>query len=200
MRILRKPLQNSTTVELYHNGKTQTSLIKQYGVSQSAITRWIKQYSTVETDNGEILTAKQVKELQKRLAQIEEENLILKKAIAIFMPHSKSDQKPVYKLRKQHQIKTLCRVLKLNRSTYYKHFYSDPAPRTCENQVIRKYILQICLDYDNSLCAYKIRRVLERDYGILISLGRVCQLMNTMNLPKRSTEKPKLKVYGKTNG
>ena len=63
--------------------------------------------------------------------------------------------------------------------------------------MIRKYILQICLDYDNSLGAYKIRRVLERDYGILISLGRVCQLMNIMNLPKRSTEKPKLKVHGK---
>ena len=34
------------------------------------------------------LTAKQVKELQKRNAQLEEENLILKKAIAIFTPHS----------------------------------------------------------------------------------------------------------------
>lgn len=52
-----------TLVELYHNGKTQASLIKEYGVSQSALTKWIKQYSTVETDSGEVLTAKQVKEL-----------------------------------------------------------------------------------------------------------------------------------------
>ena len=77
-----------TLVELYHNGKTQTSLIKEYGVSQSALTKWIKQYSTIKTDAGEILTAKQVKELQKRMAQLEEEKLILKKAIAIFTPHS----------------------------------------------------------------------------------------------------------------
>ncbi len=41
---------------------------------------WIKQYSTVQTDDGEILTAKQVKDLQKRNAQLEEELLILKKA------------------------------------------------------------------------------------------------------------------------
>ena len=80
-----------TLVELYHNGKTQASLMKEYGVSQTALTRWIKQYSTVETDNGEILTAKQVKELQKRMAQLEEENQILKKAIAIFTPHSSND-------------------------------------------------------------------------------------------------------------
>ena len=55
-----------TLVELYHNGKTQAMLIKEYGVSQSAITKWIKQYSIIETDNGEVLTAKQVKELQKK--------------------------------------------------------------------------------------------------------------------------------------
>ena len=62
-----------TLVELYHNSKTQTSLVKEYGVYQSALTKWIKQYSTVKTDAGEILTAKQVKELQKRMAQLEEE-------------------------------------------------------------------------------------------------------------------------------
>lgn len=100
----------------------------------------------------------------------------------------------------QYTIKTLCRVLRVNRSTYYKHFYSKPAPRTCENQVIRKHILQIYSDYANSLGAYKIRRVLERDYGINISLGRVYRLMNTMNLPKRSTEKPKWKYSHKENG
>ena len=80
-----------TLVDLYHNGKTQASLIKEYGVSQTALSRWIKQYSTVETEDGDVLTAKQIKELQKRNAQLEEENLILKKAIAIFTPHSDKD-------------------------------------------------------------------------------------------------------------
>ena len=51
----------------------------------------MKQYSTVEIDGGEVLTAKQVKELQKRNAQLGEETLILKKAIAIFTPHSNKD-------------------------------------------------------------------------------------------------------------
>ena len=81
-----------TLVNLYQSGgKTQAALCKEYGVSQTALTRWIKQYSTVETDDGEILTAKQVKELQRKMAQLEEENLILKKAIAIFTPHSNND-------------------------------------------------------------------------------------------------------------
>lgn len=66
-------------------------MCKEYGVSYSALSKWVKQFSTVETDNGEVLTAKQVKELQKRNAQLEEENLILKKALAIFTPHSNKD-------------------------------------------------------------------------------------------------------------
>ena len=48
----------------------------------------MKQYSTVKIDDDTVMTAKQIKELQKRNAQLEEENLILKKAIAIFTPHS----------------------------------------------------------------------------------------------------------------
>lgn len=62
-------------VSLHQNGKTQTQLCKEYGVSPSALGKWVKQYSTVQTEDGDVLTAKQVKELQKRNAQLEEENL-----------------------------------------------------------------------------------------------------------------------------
>ena len=77
-----------TIVTLHENGKSQSELSREYGVSLSAISRWVRLYSTVKTDDGEILSAKRVKALQKRLAQLEEENLILKKAIAIFTPQS----------------------------------------------------------------------------------------------------------------
>jgi len=45
----------------------------------SAICNWVKTYTEVKIDNDTILTAKQIKELQKRNALLEEENLILKK-------------------------------------------------------------------------------------------------------------------------
>ena len=75
-------------VSMHSNGKSQTELCREYGVSESALARWIKSYAAVRTDDGTVITAKQIKELQKRNAALEEENLILKKAIAIFMPHS----------------------------------------------------------------------------------------------------------------
>ena len=45
-------------VTLYESGKTQSELSREYGISLSAISRWIRLYSTVKTDDGEILTAK----------------------------------------------------------------------------------------------------------------------------------------------
>lgn len=93
----------------------------------------------------------------------------------------------------------LCRVLNVHRSTYYKHYYSAPSPRAIENQKIQKYIIQIYRDYDNSLGARKVRYVLERDYGVKISLYRVNRLIQILNLPKRSTEKSKNKTHN-SNG
>ena len=75
-------------VALHQNGKTQTELSKEYGISVSAISRWIKLYSEVKVDDNTIMTAKQIKELQKRNAQLDEENIILKKALAIMTPRS----------------------------------------------------------------------------------------------------------------
>ena len=78
-------------VNLYHSGKSYSQIHQEYGVSSSALSNWLKLYSEVKIDNDTILTAQQIKDLQKRNAQLEEENLILKKAIAIFTPHSDND-------------------------------------------------------------------------------------------------------------
>lgn len=80
-----------TIVNLYQSGKTYAQINSEYGISHSALANWIKKYSQVQIDDSTVLIAKQIKELQKRNAQLEEENLILKKAIAIFTPHSNKD-------------------------------------------------------------------------------------------------------------
>ena len=80
-----------TIVTLYESGKTYADIKKEYGISSSTLSVWVKKYSQVKIDDDTILTAQQIKALQKRNAELEEENLILKKAIAIFTPHSDRD-------------------------------------------------------------------------------------------------------------
>lgn len=91
-------------------------------------------------------------------------------------------------------------MLGVNRITYYKHYNLEPADRTKENQYIAKMILQIYADYNKRLGAYKITYVLQRDYGINISVGRVYRLMRTLKLPGMSTEKPFRNYRYKDNG
>ncbi len=41
-------------VNLYQTGKTQTELCKDYGISHSALARWIKQYPQVKLDDDTV--------------------------------------------------------------------------------------------------------------------------------------------------
>jgi len=78
-------------VSLHQSGKSLSELSREYGASVSTMSKWVKTYAKIKLDEDTIMTAKQVKELQKRNAMLEEENLILKKAIAIFTPASRKD-------------------------------------------------------------------------------------------------------------
>lgn len=77
-------------VMLHSNGRSLADLCREYGVSDSALSRWVRNYATVKTDDGEVITAKQIKELQKRNAALEEENLILKKRLLYSCPTRKT--------------------------------------------------------------------------------------------------------------
>lgn len=102
----------------------------------------------------------------------------------------------VHQLRFQHRLNLLCKVLRVNRSTYYKHFHSKAIPpRISENQTIKSYILQICSEHDMRLGAYKIQYLLRCDYCVFISIGRVYRLMNSLHLPRLSSRKPPKSKY-----
>ena len=57
-----------TIVNLYHSGKIYAQIHNEYGVSSSALSKWVKLYSEVKIDDDTVITAQQIKELQKRNA------------------------------------------------------------------------------------------------------------------------------------
>jgi transposase len=71
-------------VNLYRGGKPAGEILNEYGVASSAFYRWAKKYSVVQISETESMTMIEIKAMQKRLAQLEEENMILKKTISIF--------------------------------------------------------------------------------------------------------------------
>ena len=73
-----------TLVSLYENGKRLSELSREYGVNESTIRPWIKKYGTIITSTGETTTNDEILKLQKKNRELEIENEILKKAVAIF--------------------------------------------------------------------------------------------------------------------
>lgn len=75
-------------VSLYESGKNSTQICKEYGMSSSTLHKWIKKYTKVQVSETETMTMAEIKKMQKKLALLEEENIILKKAMAIFSRES----------------------------------------------------------------------------------------------------------------
>lgn len=73
-----------TLVQLYENGKGVNELSREYGINESTIREWIKKFSTIVTSTGEVTNNDEIINLKKRLHEVEIENEILKKAVAIF--------------------------------------------------------------------------------------------------------------------
>ena len=73
-----------TIVELYNNKKPACEITREYGISNSVLYKWVKEYSPIKSEDGTIVTNKELKKLKKELLKVKEENEILKKAIAIF--------------------------------------------------------------------------------------------------------------------
>ena len=62
-------------VALYQAGKSQSQLSKEYDVSLSAVSRWVKQYSEVKLDDDSVISAQQIKELQKKMSCLKRRTL-----------------------------------------------------------------------------------------------------------------------------
>ena len=78
-----------TIVDLYESGKTIADLSREYGVGNTNIRNWINKYQKITTTTGEITNNDEILKLKKELQQVQLENEILKKAVAIFSKEQK---------------------------------------------------------------------------------------------------------------
>lgn len=73
-----------TIVNLYENGKGISELSREYGIGKSTIESWIKKFKTITTSTGEMINNDEILKLKQKNRELELENEILKKAVAIF--------------------------------------------------------------------------------------------------------------------
>jgi transposase len=73
-----------TLVELYNSGKSLADLSREYDISKSTVTVWINKSKPIVVYKDKTITTEEFQEMLKKIARLEEENEILKKATAIF--------------------------------------------------------------------------------------------------------------------
>lgn len=73
-----------TLVELYNSGKSLADLSREYDISKSTVTVWIKKSKPIVVYKDKTISTEEFQEILKKIARLEEENEILKKATAIF--------------------------------------------------------------------------------------------------------------------
>ncbi|WP_132248152.1 IS3 family transposase [Marinisporobacter balticus] len=83
--------------------------------------------------------------------------------------------------KKHHDIKLMCRVLKVSRSSYYKYLNKKPSNRELENVEIEKKIINIHKESKNRYGAIKINESLKT-LGVTISSKRTQRLMKKLGI------------------
>lgn len=73
-----------TIAELNNQGKSATALASEYCIDRRLIYRWRNLYKEIAVEDGKTVTNAEYLKMQKQLKELEKENEILKKAVAIF--------------------------------------------------------------------------------------------------------------------
>ena len=83
---------------------------------------------------------------------------------------------------KDYPIERLCKILSLNRSSYYKWLRRKKSAREIENEKIIHNLAFLYAKF-NSVYGYRrLRDVLKEDYGIICSYGRIYRLTSLVGL------------------
>ena len=149
------------TIHQYKAGISTAQLCKQVGIARSTLLLWVKQYS-VNAD-GEVPRERYL--LEKELEHLRTENAIFKTCgCSLSSPLSKR-LSAIHRYKDKFSIHALCRVLNVNRSTYYHYALRSPEKTQIQ--------LQDC--YDNELLLHLLLRDEPDSVHCHLSKGKQAQ-------------------------
>ena len=175
-------------VRQYQRGSSSKEICTQHNIARSTLFLWVKQYTTDET--GQVPREQYL--MQKELERLRIENQIFK--ICGCAPTSPLSDRLVAidTYQKEFSLHALCRVLQVNRSTYYHHALRAPdkTQLQIEDIVLKLLVKEIFEQSKGRFGARKIRAKLLQD-GHIVSERRVLRLMKELQLSSKGN-RPKL--------
>lgn len=175
-------------VKQYQLGNSIKKICTQYNISRSTVFLWIKQYTSDKA--GQVPREQYL--MQKELERLRMENQIFK--ICGCAPSSPLSDRlaAIDAHQKEFSLHALCRVLQVNRATYYYHALRAPKQTQLqiEDTMLKPLVKEIFEKSKGRFGARKIRAKLLQE-GHVVSERRVLRLMKELELSSKGSH-PKL--------
>ncbi|MFA5037287.1 MAG: IS3 family transposase [Candidatus Izemoplasmatales bacterium] len=173
----------SKIIELFNNGMSITMLSKEFNIPRTSIYHWIDLF--VEKPVNEFsLTKRNIYDNQIKLERLELINTIQHYVISNLLISKERKLELVYLLaEKSYPIKTICRILGIETSTFYHDKNRKPEVYLIDEQddKFKPLIQSIFTESNGRFGGRKIRIQIVKD-GHIISHLRVVRLMKEMGL------------------
>lgn len=172
----------------YKQGISVKAACEELGIARSTLLLWCKESRTDE--NGRIPREQYL--LQKELGRLRTENQIFREIGCSPTSPLKDRIESIHKLKNKYSIHSLCRVLQVNRSTYYHHAFRSPdkTQLQIEDEALKPLVAEIFTKSKARFGARKIRSKLM-ELGYTVSERRILRLMKELGLSS-SGAKPRL--------
>jgi putative transposase len=172
--------EKENIVTLYQNGIAASELCFTYGISRSSLYEWVKQYS-VSTPAPK--SPREIYLLEKEVIRLRVANEILIKSGCSVAAPLKEKLAAIKRLKDEYSIHALCKVLDVNRATFYNYLFRSPEKTIIEleDDQFKPLILEIFKKSGERFGTRKIRaKLIENNY--VISEKRISRLMKEMGL------------------
>lgn len=177
-----------TVVAQFESKQSAKAICAEYGIARSTLFLWKKQYTVDKT--GQIPRERYL--LEKELDRLRTENQIFKTCGCSPASPLAERLSAIDTHQEEFSIHALCRVLQVNRSTYYHHAFRSPDKTQLQlgDEALKPLIAEIFAKSKARFGARKIRSKLI-ELGYTVSERRILRLMKELGLSSAGS-KPRL--------
>lgn len=179
-----KEIRNES-IKLYQNGMTVNNICSRFGMARSTLLLWLKE--SRPDKRGQI--PREIYLMQKELDRLRLENQIFRESGCSPLSPLHIRIETIKRLSENYSIHMLCRILQVQRSTYYHHMLRSPEKTQLqiEDEQLRPIIKEIFKKSGQRFGARKIRVKLT-EMGHTISKRRILRLMKELNLSAKGRQ------------
>ncbi|WP_110927710.1 IS3 family transposase [Bacillus massiliglaciei] len=190
--------KRSTVQMMIEQNKSVAQTARDLDINPNTIYNWKKKYGEefIEAALPNMTENQQLKAMQKRLRDLEEENAILKKANALLRERPSVIFSFIFENRFKFRVEKMCNVMNVSRSGYHKWVDRPESEKTKRHKTLVKHVHKSYLESRGLYGSPKIAKDLEKK-GIPVCQKTVARIMKEEDLRSKTVKKYKATTNSK---